>query len=431
MKFDWWLTGFCSSRAFTGIVFMTYSAALSVLQNEWAMSATAAGSIASAFHIGYASSLVIFSVLADRTGPKPLYLGSISAGAFFSLVFALFARNYLSALILYTLVAVSLGGTYTTGLMVLADQYPIQRRGKAIGLFIASTSLGYALSLLLSGFALPIGGYKLSFLLTCLGPLLGSIVAWITLYKTHVSSVQRTEGHRFTSEVLRNKPAMLFITGYTFHTWELLGMWAWTPAFLSACLIMGGSEGLRAAGLGSYITASFHFTALFASFSMGALSDRLGRARVILMISSISSLCSFLFGWSIGWPLILVMGIGLIYAFSALGDSPVLSAALTEVVETPYLGAAFGLRSFLGFGAGAVASLAFGAVLDWTNAVSLGGTAYSTWGWAYSVLGLGGVGAVAAAYIAVSISKQGNNDSLRESQSPSSTNQYTSIDTMP
>ena len=168
---------------------------------------------------------------------------------------------------------------------------------------------------------------------------------------------------------------------------------------------MGGSEGLRAAGLGTYITASFHFTALFASFSMGALSDRLGRARVILMVSCISALCSFLFGWSIGWSLILVMAIGLIYAFSALGDSPVLSAALTEVVETPYLGAAFGLRSFLGFGAGAVAPLVFGAVLDWTNAVPLGGTAYSTWGWAYSVLGLGGVGAVFAAYRCRSVSK--------------------------
>lgn len=410
---------------------MTYSAALSVLQNEWTMSATAAGSIASAFHIGYAISLVAFSILADRTGPKPLYLGSISAGAFFSLVFALFARNYLSALILYTLVAVSLGGTYTTGLMLLADQYPVHRRGKAIGFYIASTSLGYALSLLLSGLALPIGGYKLSFLLTCLGPLLGSITAWITLYKIRVSPVQRSEGQGFTRQVLGNKPAMLFITGYTFHSWELLGMWAWTPAFLSACLTMGGSEGLRAAGLGSYITAAFHFTALFASFSMGSLSDHLGRARVIFMISSISALCSFVFGWSIEWPLILVMGIGLIYAFSALGDSPVLSAALTDVVETPYLGAAFGFRSFFGFGAGAIAPLVFGAVLDWTNVVSLGGTAYSTWGWAYSVLGLGGVGAVAAAYIAGSVSKQGNNDSLRESQSSSSTDQCTLIDTMP
>ena len=38
-----------------------------------------------------------------------------------------------------------------------------------MGFFIASTSLGYALSLVLSGVAIPIGGYKLAFWLTCTG----------------------------------------------------------------------------------------------------------------------------------------------------------------------------------------------------------------------------------------------------------------------
>lgn len=398
MKFDWWLTGICFSRVFNGLVFMTYAAALPVLQKEWQMSAVAAGSIASGFQIGYAVSLVIFSTLADRISPKLLYLWSMSWAALLSLGFAFLARDYLSALLLYTFVAISLGGTYTTGLMILADQYPVKRRGMAMGFFIASTSLGYALSLFLSGIALPIGGYKLSFLLTCLGPLIGSILAWITLLKTEVSAQERQEGQRFNKDVLGNRPARLLIGGYTFHSWELLGMWAWTPAFLAGCLAIGGTEALRAAGFGSYIAASFHVTGLLASFSMGALSDQLGRARVILLMSGISMVCSFVFGWSIGWPFILVMGIGLIYAFSALGDSPVLSAALTEAVDVQYLGAAFGLRSFLGFGAGSISPLVFGAVLDWTNPITSTPTHYTTWGWAYSILGLGGFGAVWIAY---------------------------------
>ena len=398
MKFDWWLTGICSSRVFNALVFMTYAAALPILQKEWAMSAAAAGSIASAFHLGYAVSLIIFSALADRTGPKPLYLWAMSATALFSLGFALLARSYLSALFLYTLVAVSLGGTYTTGLMILADHYPVQRRGFVMGFFIASTSLSYALSLAISGIALPLGGYKLSFLLTCLGPVVGSILAWITLAKTRVAIVKRQEGQGFRKEVIENRPAMLLISGYTFHNWELLGMWAWTPAFLFACLASGETGGLETAGLGAYITASFHFAGLFASFSMGALSDRLGRARVIFMLAGASAVCSFVFGWSIGWSFILVIGIGLIYAFSALGDSPILSAGLSEVVEYRYLGAAFGMRSLLGFGAGAISSLVFGAILDWTNPVASAHIHYNTWGWAYSILGLGGVGAVWAAY---------------------------------
>jgi len=398
MKFDWWLTGICFSRVFNGLVFMTYAAALPVLQKEWQMSAVAAGSIASGFQIGYAVSLVIFSALADRISPKRLYLWSMSWAALFSLGFAFLARGYLSALLLYIIVAISLGGTYTTGLMILADQYPVKRRGMAMGFFIASTSLGYALSLFLSGIALPVGGYRLSFLLTCLGPLVGSILAWITLFKTEVPAQKRQEGKRFMKDVLGNRPARLLISGYTFHSWELLGLWAWTPAFLASCLAIGGTEGLRAAGFGSYIAALFHVTGLLASFSMGALSDHLGRARVILLMSCISMVCSFIFGWSIGWPFILVMGIGLIYAFSALGDSPVLSAALTEAVDVQYLGASFGLRSFLGFGAGSISPLVFGAVLDWTNPITSTLIHYTTWGWAYIILGLGGLGAVWTAY---------------------------------
>ena len=377
---------------------MTYAAALPVLQKEWQMSAAAAGSIASGFQIGYAFSLVTFSVLADRISTKALYLWSMSVSAIFSIGFALIARDYLSALLLYTLLGISLGGTYTTGLMILAEHYPVKRRGMAMGFFIASTSLGYALSLFLSGIALPSGGYELSFLLTCLGPFAGSILAWITLSKTVVSAAHRQPGQKFMKEVLGNRPAVLLISGYTFHNWELLGMWAWTPAFLASYLAIGGADGMWAAGVGAYITALFHVTGLLASFSMGALSDRLGRARVIMVIAGISSVCSFVFGWSIGWPFILVIGTGFIYAFSALGDSPVLSAALTEVVETPYLGAAFGLRSLLGFSAGAVSPLLFGAVLDWTNPVVSTDIPYTIWGWAYGILGLGGLGALWTAY---------------------------------
>lgn len=396
-RFDGWLAGICASRVFNGLVFMSYAAALPVLQREWGMSAAQAGLIASGLQIGYAVSLVVFSNIADRISPKRLYLGSLFAAGVFSLIFALFARGFTSALILHTLVGISLGGTYTTGVMIIADQYASRHRGMAVGFFIASTSGGYAFSLAISGVAIPVGGTKLSFLLTCLGPILGWFLAWITLRRTVVPAPGRRKEQRFTREVLGNRPAMLLIWGYTCHNWELLGMWSWTPAFLAACLALAGSTAVGAAGHGAYITASFHFVGLLASFSMGTLSDRVGRARILLVLAAASMACSFLFGWSAGWPLVLVVGIGLVYAFTALGDSPILSAALTEEVDAAYLGAALGFRSLVGFGAAAVAPVAFGAVLDWTNPMIHGQRVYTDWGWAFSVLGLGGAGAVWAA----------------------------------
>jgi MFS family permease len=396
-RFDGWLAGICASRVCNGLVFMSYAAALPVLQREWGMSAAQAGLIASGFQIGYAVSLVVCSNVADRISPKRLHLWSLFAAGVFSLIFAVFARGFTSALILHTVVGISLGGTYTTGVMIIADQYIARRRGMAVGFFIASTSCGYAISLAISGLAIPVGGYKLSFLLTCLGPILGWFLAWITLRRTAVPAPGRRKEQRFTREVLGNRPAMLLIWGYTCHNWELLGMWSWTPAFLAACLALTGSAEVSAAGYGAFITASFHFVGLLASFSMGTLSDRMDRARILLALAAASMTCSFLFGWSAGWPLVLVVGIGLVYAFTALGDSPILSTALTEEVDAAYLGAALGFRSLVGFGAGAVAPVAFGAVLDWTNPVIHGQRVYADWGWAFSVLGLGGAGAVWAA----------------------------------
>ena len=175
-------------------------------------------------------------------------------------------------------------------------------------------------------------------------------------------------------------------------------MWTWTPAFLAACIAVGGMGELRAAGMGSYITAFFHFMGILASFSMGLLSDRWGRATVLLGVSAVSSLCSFLFGWTYSWPIIITVVLGTLYAFSCLGDSPVLSAALSEAADPAYLGAAFGIRSLFGFSAGAAAPLVFGLILDWTNP-GVVGRLYVHWGWAFSSLGLMGLGAVAMAWV--------------------------------
>ena len=48
---------------------------------------------------------------------------------------------------LFSLVAIALAGTYTPGLVLLAERFPVARRGWAIGWFLAAASSGYALAL--------------------------------------------------------------------------------------------------------------------------------------------------------------------------------------------------------------------------------------------------------------------------------------------
>jgi MFS family permease len=394
MRLDGWLLALCLARAAMMAMFMTYAAVLPVLLAAWGMSATMAGSISTGFQAGYAVSLVFFSALADRIGARRVFVWSSWLTAVSGLLFAALARSYVSGLVLYTIVAVANGGTYTTAIMLLADRYPPARRGAAVGWLIASSSLGYALSLVLSGAALAWGGYPAAFFASACGPVVGALIVAVALRNTPNLVHARRPESRFGSAVLKNPRAMRLVAGYTFHSWELLGMWAWVPAFLAAAFAVGGAGSVRAVELSAYVSASFHVMGLVASSSMGGLSDRLGRRAVLVGLAASSTACSFAFGWLIGWPMALLFAVGAVYAFTALGDSPVLSTAFTEAVPPAYLGAGLALRSLLGFGAGAVAPLAFGAVLDATNPAGVTPTA---WGWAFVTLGLGGLGATWAA----------------------------------
>jgi MFS family permease len=232
-------------------------------------------------------------------------------------------------------------------------------------------------------------------MVTASGPLLGLAVAWFALRSAPNVVHPRHAGPHVQTEVFRNPQAARLIVGYACHSWELLGMWAWAPAFVAASLAATGSVTLKAAQVGAYLTASFHIMGLLASSSMGHLSDRLGRRTVLFGLASASAICSLIFGWLIAQPAVLIGVVGALYGFTALGDSPVLSVALTEVVRPAYLGAALAVRSLLGFGAGAIAPLVFGAILDATNPA---GTTPTTWGWAFVALALGGIVAAVCAF---------------------------------
>ena len=389
-----WLGAICLSRVGSYMVYIAYAATLPVLQHEWHLSGTAAGSIASVFQVAYAISLMGCSALADRVGARRVFIVGSVTTAVIAALFAALARDYWSGLVLYTLLALTLGSTYTTGILLVAEHVPVDRRGRAMGAYLAGHSLGLALALMLAGAAIPRGGYVLAFWLLALGAIAGGGLAWIAMHSTGNAVPPRATHQRFAGEVLRNRPAMLVIAGYIFHSWELLGMWAWTPAFLAACFVATGAELTRGAGLGAYVTSLFHLTGMLAALVAGVFADRFGRTPVILVMAAVSAGCSLVFGWLIGASLALVVGVGLLYGFAALGDSPIYSTALTEVVAPAYRGSALALRSLLGYGAGAIAPLLFGVILDWQGARNAG-----AWGWAFVSLGAAGLGAVLSAVL--------------------------------
>ena len=80
-------------------------------------------------------------------------------------------------------------------------------------MYLAGHSLGLALALILTGVAIPRGGYVLAFWLLASGPVIGGIVAWLAVRSTANVVTPRAGDQRFAGEVLQNRPAMLVIAG--------------------------------------------------------------------------------------------------------------------------------------------------------------------------------------------------------------------------
>lgn len=383
-----WLVALCIARGGASVMSMAFPTVLAAVQTEWGLSNRAAGSISSASQAGTALSLVVLSAMADYWGPRAVFLVSSVVAVVVALALPVLAQGQASAVLLFFVMAVVVAGSYTPGVMLIAGRFEPGRRGGAVGWFLASSSLGYVLALAAGGWVVASAGWRAALWALALGPLVCLAVS-IGLFRDRRPSAAAVAAPRFSLDTgLRgNRAGQFIVAGYVFHSWELLGMWAWTPAFMAAVLVAHGASPERSAGWGAGLAALFHVMGIVAGSTGGWLSDRWGRTAVIAWMMAVSTLCSFTFGWMLETPLLAVALLGCLYGYAALGDSPVYSTAITETVPASRLGSALAIRSLLGFGAGAISPWVFGWMLD-----LLGGRESSAaWGWAFSMLGIGGV----------------------------------------
>jgi hypothetical protein len=118
-----------------------------------------------------------------------------------------------------------------------------------------------------------------------------------------------------------------------------------------ASLALSGAASTQSVELAAYCVAAMHIADAVASSTMGRLSDLLGRRIVLTGLGTAGALLPMIFGRLIAALLPILVGLMLIYGFVVIGDSPVLSAAMTEVVAPNRLGSVPAVCSLLGFGA--------------------------------------------------------------------------------
>jgi MFS family permease len=381
----------CGSRVLSATWFVAYSAVLPLTQAAWGLSGRDAGLIQSGFHLGYLTSLFIVGFLADRFGARRTYVLSGIAGWASPFFFVLWADGFWSAYWLHLFTGLCAGGTYTPVLAMINDNVDRARRGRAMGFLIAGSSAGYAVALVTAALALKFTDWRGALFAIAVLPVVAWVLTLAAVRGTPNVVHPRPPGESMLASlpaVLRNRRGMLSVWGYTAHNWELLGLWAWLPAFLTAALMAQGAATATAATMALSLSALTYVANIAGSVVGGTMADRWGRTQTILLWSLVSLVLSFSIGWLMALPIALLVALACVYNFAGIADSSTHSTVLAESVPAHYLGVAYAVRSVIGFGVGVVSPVVFGWALDAAGGGKASADAFA-WGIAWSTLGLG------------------------------------------
>lgn len=373
VRFTSWLLWLSLAELGTMLTFGTYSGALPLLRVEWSMTGAQAGGVFAAQQIGYTAAVLVLSSLTDLVGVRRIYLFSSVLNGVASLLFALFAAGFGSATLFRALCGVGLAGTYVPGMRLVMERAPAARRGAAMGIYISAFSLGAAASLFLTSLLLR-WGWRATFLASAVGPLFASGIAWIIVFDVLPIRARRIP----LRQAVHNTKALRFSLAYAAHNWELFGMRAWLPSFLTAGWVAAHLPLEQATARASAFGGLVLVASAVSNATGGWLSDHLGRRPTILLFLTASALCSLSVGWLLPYGLRVVLPMTALYGLLVTAESSTLSTAVAESADPEALGTTLAIQSSLGFAASAISPALFGILLDLSG----------EWGWAFASLGL-------------------------------------------
>ena len=361
----------------------TFPALIPVFQQDWALSNTEAGWVSGVYYAGYVAAVPVLVSLTDHRDARLIYILSSGLSALGALGFALFAADAWSAALWRVLGGIGLAGTYMVGLKILADRIEGPQQSRAVAFYTAHFNVGVTVSVLAAGEITALAGWSWAFGLSALGNLAAALLVLAFVGGGDKSAVER--GPRVSLDfrpVLRNRPALGYILAYTLHIWELFGFRTWLVAFLAfaASLHPEGLFGWRPTQIATLLLL-LHLPAAILG-NEAAL--RFGRRRAITVTMLLSAGLACGLGFLAPLPPLILLVIASVYSVLVIADSAAITAGAVAAAEPTRRGATMALHSMFGFGAGILAPLAFGAVLDLAG----GSTAVTAWGLSFAAMGL-------------------------------------------
>ncbi len=350
-----------------GMDVMLYSFALTSIQREFHLSSAQAGGLASVTLLASGVGGVLFGYLADTCGRARALIYSILTYSVFT---ALAARSggITEFLLWRILVGIGLGGEWAAGSVLVAEEWPAEHRGKAVGLVQSSWALGYIAAAVLASVILPLYGWRTLFVLGVLPALVTVWIRrsipepeiWIRASKEGKQSPMGSRYGKILHRPLRRVTLVssLLSSSLLFGYW---GLFTWIPAYLSSPVEKGGA-GMTIVRSSSWIIP-MQLGAFAGYILFGFLADRFGRRLVFLVFVLGAAACVPMYGLHAGSQQLLLM-LGPLVGFFGHGYFSVFGAILAELFPSDVRGVAQGLCYNVGRSISALAPATIGFIAD-------------------------------------------------------------------
>ena len=268
----------------------------SIKRSELHLTDTQLGFVGAGFIVVYTLTSPIFGTLGDRRARPPLIALGV---AIWSTATGLagFARGFTSLFIARSTVGVGEAAYGTIAPALLADHFPIEKRGRVLAVFFSAIPIGSAAGYVLGGMVDRAFGWRAAFwiagapglilsilVLKVFDPPRGAQDVGPALQPAHGPTAHGPTESRPYVRLLHNRPYILTVLGYGAYTFALGGLAFWMPAFLER------SRGMaRAAEVFGAIAVVTGFVGTFAGGWLGDLLLRRTK-NAYLWVSGIATL---------------------------------------------------------------------------------------------------------------------------------------------
>jgi MFS family permease len=245
----------------------------SIKKSELHLSDTQLGLIGTGFIVVYTLTSPLFGALGDRKSRPPLIALGVAVWSVATSL-AGFARGFLSLFIARSTVGVGEAAYGTIAPALLADSFPIERRGRVLSVFFAAIPIGSAAGYILGGLVDQHFGWRAAFWIAGAPGLLLALLVLVVkdpprgLHDAAVEAIAPKHWTDAYRDLFRNRSFLLAAFGYGAYTFALGGLGFWMPAFLERVRGMPRSEATVTFGVIALVTG---FVGTFAGGWLGDL----------------------------------------------------------------------------------------------------------------------------------------------------------------